>query len=191
VPKRLWSNLALGAVTLAYPAVVYLSLGRFEPRWLALLLLAIALVRLGLGRTLATWGVVVVALTLAMMSWLGNALMPVKLYPVAVNVFMLVMFASTLIHPPSAVERLARSARGGRCVHPQGHVRVVWFLPDQWQHRLGHDPVGYGGAVGTLQRRHFLRLDGYDRRGGVVGAPARSRFGCDGADDREAACVNG
>jgi hypothetical protein len=196
VPKRLWSNLALGAVTLAYPAVVYLSLGRFEPRWLALLLLAIALVRLGLGRTLATWGVVAVALTLAMMSWLGNALMPVKLYPVAVNVFMLVMFASTLIHPPSAIERLARLREPDLpevAVVYTRKVTFVWcgFLPAQWQHRLGHDPVGYRGAVGPLQRRHFLRLDGCDRRGGVVGAPARSRFGCDGADDREAACVNG
>lgn len=108
VPKRLWSNLALGIVTVAYPVVVYLSLGHFEPRWLALLLLAIALVRLGLDRTLATWGVVAVALTLALLTWLGNALMPIKLYPVAVNAFMLVMFASTILHPPSAIERLAR-----------------------------------------------------------------------------------
>ncbi len=108
MPKRLWSNLVLGIVTLAYPAVVYFSLGRFEPRWLALLLLAIALMRLGFGRTIATWGVVAVALTLALLTWLGNALMPIKLYPVAVNAFMLVMFVSTLVHPPSAIERLAR-----------------------------------------------------------------------------------
>lgn len=108
VPKHFWSNVLLGVVTLAYPVVVYLSLGHFEPRWLALLLLAIALVRLGLGRTVATWGVVAVALSLALLTWLGNALMPIKLYPVAVNAFMLVMFASTIVRPPSAIERLAR-----------------------------------------------------------------------------------
>lgn len=108
MPKHFWSNLLLGAVTLAYPVVVYVSLGHFEPRWLALLLLAIALVRLGLGRTAATWGVVAVALSLALLTWLGNALMPIKLYPVAVNAFMLVMFASTIVRPPSAIERLAR-----------------------------------------------------------------------------------
>jgi uncharacterized membrane protein len=108
VPERIWRNVALAAVTLAYPVVVYLSLGRFDPRWLALLLLAVALVRLGFGRTMATWGVVAVALTLALVAWLNNALMPVKLYPVAVNLFMLLMFATTLIRPPSAIERLAR-----------------------------------------------------------------------------------
>ncbi len=108
VPKHLWSNVLLGVVTVAYPVVVYLSLGHFEPRWLALLLLAIALVRLGLGRTVAAWGVVAVALSLALLTWLGNALMPIKLYPVAVNAFMLVMFGSTIVRPPSAIERLAR-----------------------------------------------------------------------------------
>ena len=107
-PKHFWSNLLLGMVTLAYPVVVYLSLGRFEPRWLALLLLTMALVRLGLGRTLATWGVAAVALSLALLTWLGNALLPIKLYPVAVNAFMLIMFASTIVRPPSAIERLAR-----------------------------------------------------------------------------------
>lgn len=108
MPKRWWSNIALAVVTLAYPVVVYLSLGRFEPRWLALLLLAVAMMRLGFGRTAATWGVVAVALSLAVMTWAGNALMPIKLYPVAVNAFMLAMFASTIVRPPSAIERLAR-----------------------------------------------------------------------------------
>lgn len=108
VPKRWWSNIALAVVTLAYPVVVYASLGRFEPRWLALLLLAVAMIRLGFGRTAATWGVVGVALALAAVTWLGNALMPIKLYPVAVNAFMLIMFASTIVRPPSFIERLAR-----------------------------------------------------------------------------------
>lgn len=108
MPKRWWGNIALAVVTLAYPVVVYASLGRFEPRWLALLLLAVAMMRLGFGRTVATWGVVLVALALAAVTWIGNALMPIKLYPVAVNAFMLIMFASTIIRPPSAIERLAR-----------------------------------------------------------------------------------
>lgn len=108
MPENLWSNLLLGSVTLAYPVVVYLSLGHFEPRWLALLLLAIALVRLGLGRTVATWGLVAVASFLALLTWLGNALMPIKLYPVAVNALLLALFAASIVRPPSAIERLAR-----------------------------------------------------------------------------------
>ena len=33
------------ALSLAYPLVVYWALGRFEPRWLALLLFTLALLR--------------------------------------------------------------------------------------------------------------------------------------------------
>ena len=34
-----------GALSLAYPLLVYLAMGRFDPRWLALLLFALALLR--------------------------------------------------------------------------------------------------------------------------------------------------
>jgi len=36
---------AFAVLSLAYPLVVYLSLGRFEPRWMALLLFALAALR--------------------------------------------------------------------------------------------------------------------------------------------------
>ena len=48
------SGVMLALVTLAYPLIVYLGLGHFEPRWLAVLLVVLALVRLGVGRTAAT-----------------------------------------------------------------------------------------------------------------------------------------
>lgn len=102
------SGVLLALVTLAYPLIVYLCLGHFEPRWLAVLLVALALVRLGVGRTAATWGIAGAALVLAAFTWFGNAWMPLKLYPVGVNAFMLALFGASLVHPPSAVERLAR-----------------------------------------------------------------------------------
>lgn len=108
--KAAWSHVVLAGVTLAYPVVVYLSLGHVEPRWMALLLLGVATVRLGLGRSAATWGVVAAALCLGLVAWLGNALMPLKLYPVAVNAFMFTVFVSTLVRPPSIIERMARLA---------------------------------------------------------------------------------
>jgi uncharacterized membrane protein len=98
----------LALVTLAYPLIVYLCLGHFEPRWLAVLLVALALVRLGVGRTAATWGMAGAAVVLAAFTWFGNAWMPLKLYPVGVNALMLALFGASLAHPPSAVERLAR-----------------------------------------------------------------------------------
>ena len=72
----------LGVLTLAYPLLVYAGLQRFEPRWLALLLLAIALARLGGGRRdPLAWATAVLALLLALVSGWLNAPLPVKLYP--------------------------------------------------------------------------------------------------------------
>lgn len=45
---------------------------------------------------------------LAAAAALGNALLPLKLYPALVNAVLLTVFAVSLMHPPSAIERLAR-----------------------------------------------------------------------------------
>lgn len=102
---------AFAALTLLYPLLVYLGLSHFEPRWLALLLLAFALVRLGASRQPLTWAVALAAALLALATFLANAALPLKLYPVAVNGVLLALFGASLAHPPSAVERLARLTR--------------------------------------------------------------------------------
>ena len=107
MPKHVVGVL-LALVTLAYPLIVYLSLGRLEPRWLALLLLGLALARLVVSRTAVTWGFAAGALLLAVFSWAGNAWMPLKLYPVVVSAVLLALFAASLAYPPSAIERFAR-----------------------------------------------------------------------------------
>lgn len=61
--------LLLGLLTLAYPLLVYASLRWFEPRWLGLLLLAIALARLGGGRRdPLAWATAALALGLALVA---------------------------------------------------------------------------------------------------------------------------
>lgn len=98
----------LGLLTLAYPALVYFGLGHFEPRWLALLLAGLALTR-ALAQRERIWLVAALgALLLAAISLLGNAVLPLKLYPVLVNAVLLAVFATSLAYPPSAIERLAR-----------------------------------------------------------------------------------
>ena len=129
--KQLWGNLVLLLGTLAYPFLVYFSLGHFEPRWLALLLVGLALIRLLAGRTMSSWAMVAITLPLAALAWLGNALMPIKLYPVAVNGLMLVLFSWTLLNPPSAIERLARLREPdlpGKAVVYTRQVTQVWCL---------------------------------------------------------------
>ncbi|MCM5682696.1 hypothetical protein M8A51_24455 [Schlegelella sp. S2-27] len=119
----------LVAVTLAYPFAVYWGLGRFEPRWLALLLLGLALVRLGATRQRAWWLAVGVATLLAATTFFLNAALPLKLYPLLINGSMLALFTASLLKPPSAIERLARLRQPD--LPPEGivytrRVTMVW-----------------------------------------------------------------
>ena len=98
----------LWLATLLYPLAIYFGMGRFEPRWLALLLLALALLRAAVSRDPMWLAAAGGAALLVLASMLTNHGLPLKLYPVLVNVAMLAVFATSLRHPPSAIERLAR-----------------------------------------------------------------------------------
>lgn len=116
----------LGVLTLAYPLLVYASLKWFEPRWLALLLLAIALARLGGGRRdPLAWAIVAAALLLALVAGWLNAMLPIKLYPVLVNALMLLLFGLSLWHPPSMIERIARLQEPDLPAHAIAYTRRV------------------------------------------------------------------
>ena len=95
-------------VSLAYPVVVYLALGHVSPRWIALLLVALALARAWVTREPFWLGAAALALVLAGASFLGDRWGPLKLYPALVNLVMLGLFAMSLWRGPSVVERLAR-----------------------------------------------------------------------------------
>lgn len=98
-------------LTLLYPLAIWLGHGQLEPRWLALLLLLAAAIRLPafkMSRS-ARWSAAG-ALALAACAIWANALLPLKLYPVLVNAAFLVAFAYSLAVPPTMVERFARMA---------------------------------------------------------------------------------
>lgn len=96
-------------MTLFYPLAIWLAPGRVSPRVLALLLIvAVAMRLLMVKLSKASRWLLVAALLLAASAILNNALLPLKLYPVLVNMGMLCAFAYSLLAPPSIVERLAR-----------------------------------------------------------------------------------
>ena len=95
-------------VSLAYPVVVYLALGHVSPRWIALLLVVLALARAGVTRESFWLGAAALATLLAAASFLGDFWGPLKLYPALVNGVMFGLFAMSLWRGPSVVERLAR-----------------------------------------------------------------------------------
>jgi uncharacterized membrane protein len=94
--------------TVAYPLVIYLALGRVEPRWMALLLVLLGLARAWVTRE-PFWLVAAAgAAVLGGVTLLGNSVLPLKLYPVLVSTVLFAVFAASLARPPSAIERLAR-----------------------------------------------------------------------------------
>lgn len=96
------------ALSVAYPLVVYWAMGRFEPRWLALLLFAMAALRAAATRQALWLAAAAGAGLLAALATVFNDALPLKLYPALVNAVMLAVFATSLVFPPSAVERIAR-----------------------------------------------------------------------------------
>lgn len=101
-------NALIGVVTVSYPLAIYFSLGHFEPRWIALILLSVAVMR-ALTSPEKFWRYAAgAALILALLSMYLNQATPLKLYPVIVSATLLSVFAISLWHPPSVIERLAR-----------------------------------------------------------------------------------
>lgn len=135
--------LALALLTVAYPLVVYFGLARFEPRWLALLLVGIALLRAAVSRSPMWLAAAGGAAVLAVVAFSANALLPLKLYPVLVNAVLAVVFAVSLRWPPTAIERLARLR------DPQLPARAVRYTRKVTWVWLGFFVVNGAIALGT------------------------------------------
>lgn len=101
-------TVVVAAISLAYPLLVYLAMGRFEPRWLSLLLFTLALLRALTTRQPLWWAAAAGAGLLAVLATVLNQALPLKLYPVLVNAVMLAVFGTSLRFGPPLVERLAR-----------------------------------------------------------------------------------
>ncbi|MGS0743850.1 hypothetical protein ACVBEF_18840 [Glaciimonas sp. GG7] len=96
-------------ITLSYPLAIWLGHGLVAPRVLALLLILAAVIRLPTLKLskASRWLIIAVLLLAAIAIW-SNALLPLKLYPVIVNIGMLCAFGYSLAVPPSIIERMAR-----------------------------------------------------------------------------------
>jgi len=96
-------------ITLLYPFLIWCAHDKLEPRLLAIILMVAAALRMStfkLTRRHRWMSLSALALGLSALFW--DSLLPLKLYPAAVNLGMLALFGVSLLHPPSIVERLAR-----------------------------------------------------------------------------------
>ncbi len=122
--RRLRAPLLL-TLSLAYPLLVYACLGRFEPRWLALLLCLLAALRAAATRERIWLWAALGTGALALWALLGNAALPLKLYPVLVNMVLLLVFGLSLRFGTPVVERLARLRDPDLPEHAVAYTRRV------------------------------------------------------------------
>ena len=118
-------------LTVAYPFAVAFGLGRVEPRWFALALVGLALLRAAVSRQALWWAAAAGAALLAALSLAGQGWLPLKLYPVLVNAVLLLVFGVSLWRGPPVIERLARLAEPD--LPPEGvaytrRVTEAWCL---------------------------------------------------------------
>lgn len=98
----------LFAILLAlYPFAVFWSVREGHVTWAAILLAIAAILQALTGKSRVSWILAAVALLLAALTWISDAALPVKFYPVAVNVAWLAFFSTTLTGE-SVVEKLAK-----------------------------------------------------------------------------------
>lgn len=102
-------NVLTAALTLLYPLAIWLGHGQLEPRWLACVLLLAVASRLPALRisAAARWSAAGALVLVGLAVW-SNVLLPLKLYPVLVNMAFLAAFGISLTTPMSMVERMAR-----------------------------------------------------------------------------------
>jgi uncharacterized membrane protein len=106
----------VAGVLVLYPILVYVGIGRFGPSAVAVLLIAVCLLRLLVLRVRGDW--TLVAKQTALISAGGVLLAAASLllgkadamlyYPVLVNATLCFLFSWSLVSPPSAIERIAR-----------------------------------------------------------------------------------
>jgi uncharacterized membrane protein len=106
--RRRAATVLIMALTLAYPFALHYGLQRGDARWFAGALVALALLRAVLAGERFWWFSAAGAALLGLLTLAGQGLLPLKLYPVVVNLTLLFVFGVSLWRGPPVVERLAR-----------------------------------------------------------------------------------
>ena len=120
----------------AYPLVIFFGLQVLEPRYVALALGAVLLLRQrdNAGRFLGSmsrvdWGVMLSLLGLASLTIITNSEIMLRMYPAGMSLGMLILFGLSLKFPPSMVERFARLSEPNL---PAAGVRYTRVVTQVW-----------------------------------------------------------
>lgn len=152
------------------PAIILAEQGDSLAGPIVALAVALLLWRLGRGGPVA-WALPLLVAALAGASLLFGSAVPLRFYPVAVNVGLCALFGLSLAFPPSAIERIARMRepqlppRGVRYTRQVTWVWVAFFLVNgsvalwtavwgtdaQWALYNGAIAYGLAGALFALE----------------------------------------
>jgi uncharacterized membrane protein len=107
---RILINGVTAMLTLLYPLAVYFGIHYFEPWKLAGILMVLLLIKLAISHADNHWSrpLLIAGLFYCGFALWSNNVVSLRFYPVLVNGVMLVIFSSSLLSPPSLIERLAR-----------------------------------------------------------------------------------
>ncbi len=108
-----WKILTATIVAI-YPFAIFFGLEHFQPRYLAILLLVVLIIRIlssnkleAMNKKISRAALFITAL-LILIIVIFNSIDVLKLYPVLVNLTLLLVFGSSLFFPPTTIEKLAR-----------------------------------------------------------------------------------
>ena len=102
-------KVAVITLSICYPFMVYWGLQYYDARLLLPLLLILLGLRWLTGTGVAEHKVVIITLLgIIVIAMIWGTQLSLKFYPVMMNLGFLTLFASSLLSPPSIVERLAR-----------------------------------------------------------------------------------
>jgi uncharacterized membrane protein len=103
-------KLVIGLLAVIYPLAMYFGLTYFDAKTIGPFVLAVVALRFWSNKNLRPYIVAAFIIT-ATVLWLSNSALLLKFIPVAMNVFMLSIFAWSLHRPPSMIETFARRLR--------------------------------------------------------------------------------
>lgn len=121
--------------TLAYPAMVYYGMGSFSPLVFALLALFLLLIRLVTIKRLAErkiwFNAFSLAILLLIIITIINENLAVKAYPIIISLTIAGVFAFSLLHPPTIIERIARITKPNLSERGREYTRkatIIWLV---------------------------------------------------------------
>lgn len=135
--KRL-ITVIIAILILCYPLAVYFGLQHFSPRYLALGIAFVFLLRFILFSSTATKRsrVTLILITTAgviisIIGIISNATLIIKLYPCVINLLLFSIFLYSILHPPTIITRLAQIKTSNlppKIIKYTKNVAVIWCV---------------------------------------------------------------